>query len=123
MVENCQSERPLRKPKYRREVNIKTDHRDIRSENVAWIHLAHDVIKCQAFVSMAVDRDIYLQGLVETSETLVRLAMYWPPNRVTRNNPVNAFRDPTEDPIDVDLYRDLRLGNTGILCHVSRKND
>jgi hypothetical protein len=51
LVGRPERKRPLRRPMYRWEDNIKTDLREIGIDGVNWIQLAQDRVQWQAFVS------------------------------------------------------------------------
>jgi hypothetical protein len=55
LVGRLEGRRPLVRPRHRWEDNIKMNLREIRFQNVDWIHLAHDRDRWRAFVNMVMN--------------------------------------------------------------------
>jgi hypothetical protein len=55
LVRKFEEKRPLRRPRYRWDNNIRMDLREIGWEDVDWIHLAQDSDHWWAFVNMAMN--------------------------------------------------------------------
>jgi hypothetical protein len=69
LVGKLEVKRPLRRPRHRRENNIKTDLREIGFEGVDWIHLPQDRYQWQAFVKMVMN--LWVQLNAENVEQLL----------------------------------------------------
>jgi hypothetical protein len=55
LVWRPESKRPLERPRYRWEDNIKMDIREIGIDGANWIQLAQDRVQCQACVNTAIN--------------------------------------------------------------------
>jgi hypothetical protein len=56
MVEKCEGERPYRRPRHRRDYNIKTDLKKIVWEGLHWIAVAQDRDKWWAVVNLVMNK-------------------------------------------------------------------